>query len=94
MKILCGLGEDQRNLYLIGFGDSYKYRKANINRTYHKDSNRIPNIFSSLNDLNKRGSFFFNQLINIALSRKDDLESLGYVLLYLASQGKNIGMTL
>jgi len=67
---------DPNNLYLIDFGFARKYKSSRTGK--HIKFNIIKKL---------AGSFYFssnNALIGYELSRRDDLESLGYTLLYLA----------
>jgi len=69
-----GIGRFQNIIYMTNFNSAKKYTKEdNLNHIkFNKSNNSIGNyIFSSINAL--RG---------IELSRRDDLESLGYILIY------------
>ena len=69
-----GIGRFQNIIYMTNFNSAKKYaKKDNLEHIkYNKTKNNIDNyIFSSINAL--RG---------IELSRRDDLESLGYMLIY------------
>ena len=80
------IGTSQTNLiYLVDFGCAKPFRFFNettskIEHIAYKDnnvsSNGTINIFSSI-----------NQHMNIETSRRDDLESLGYMLIYFANKG-------
>jgi serine/threonine protein kinase len=66
------LGEKDNNIYLIDFGLSYYKNNDVSNNEIKKTSGLIGSItYASLNAHN-----------NIELNRKDDLESLGYMLIY------------
>ena len=80
------IGTSQTNLiYFVDFGCAKPFRFFNetaskIEHTAYKDNNVSPtgsiNIFSSI-----------NQHMNIETSRGDDLESLGYMLIYFSNKG-------
>ena len=68
---------DPHNIYLIDFGFSRKYRSSKTGR--HIKFNKNYYLI---------GSLFFsscNAIQGYEISRRDDLESLGYVILYLAN---------
>ena len=64
-------------IYLIDFGLSHKYRSS---RTYkHIKFKNLKLTYGSLRYLSINGNFGYEQ------SRRDDLESLGYMLVYLST---------
>ncbi|CAD8161729.1 unnamed protein product [Paramecium octaurelia] len=76
-KILTQLGK--HDLVLIDFQHSSKYK--------HKNGKFIgyPSKFSNLNKLTKYSSL--NQHLGLTASPKDDLESLGFILMYFLKKG-------
>ena len=73
-NFLIGLNENSHIIYIIDFGLSEKYRNS---RTYK----HIP--FSTNNSFVGTARYSsINSLKGYSQSRRDDLESLGYVLLY------------
>ena len=74
-NVAIGIEEKSKYIYLLDFGLSKKYRSSKTKKhfPYVKNNKMIGNIrFSSINALNG-----FTQ------SRRDDLESLGYLLIFL-----------
>lgn len=68
-NFLFGLNEDKNKIFIIDFGFCKLYNENNLNKT----NNLVGSIYyASINSHNM-----------IELSRRDDLESLGYLLLYL-----------
>ncbi|CAD8100222.1 unnamed protein product [Paramecium sonneborni] len=76
-KILTQIGKN--DLVLIDFQHSAKYK--------HKNGKFIgyPSKFSNLNKLTKYSSL--NQHLGLTASPKDDLESLGFLLMYFLKKG-------
>jgi len=72
-NFLIGSGKNKSKIYIIDFGLSKKYIDSNGNHNvYHKNSSFT-------------GSYRFSSIRNhkgIIQSRRDDLESIGYMLLY------------
>ena len=74
-NINIGIGDNSKFLYLIDFGLCKKYRSSKTKKHYPyvQGKDLIGNVrYSSLNALEGKSQ-----------SRRDDLESLGYVLIYL-----------
>ena len=74
-NINIGIGDNSKFLYLIDFGLCKKYRSSKTKKHYPyvQGKGLIGNVrYSSLNALEGKSQ-----------SRRDDLESLGYVLIYL-----------
>ena len=69
-----GLGRFQNIIYITDFNSAKRYRNKN---TLEHNKFRVSNNFD--------GNFIFssvNALRGVELSRRDDLESLGYMLIY------------
>ncbi|KAL0687473.1 hypothetical protein Bca4012_087150 [Brassica carinata] len=73
-NFLMGLGRKANQVYLIDFGLAKRYRDANTNRHIPYKENK------NLTGTARYASC--NTHLGIEQSRRDDLESLGYVLLY------------
>ena len=72
------IGKNDPNiLYLIDFGLSRKYRSSRTGK--HIKFNNLKLTFGSLRYLSINGNRRYEQ------SRRDDLESLGYMLIYIAT---------
>ncbi|CAI0435996.1 unnamed protein product [Linum tenue] len=90
-NFLMGLGQHENKVYIIDFGLAKKYRDSATRRHIpYKETNR------SLNGTPRYASV--NNHLGIEQSRRDDLESLGYVLMYflrgnLPWQGLKINRT-
>lgn len=72
-NFVIGIEENSNNVYLIDYG---------LSRTYIEDGNHIP-YMENKNLIGTARYFSINTHLRIEQSRRDDLESLGYVLLYL-----------
>jgi serine/threonine protein kinase len=70
--------ESDQRVYLIDYGLSKAFREADGTHIPHKTGKKISG------NLRYSG---LNTLLGIESSRRDDLESLGYVLIYLANGG-------
>ena len=70
-----GIGDKANRVYLIDFGLAKKYLKENKKHIEFRDGKNLTGtaIYSSLNT-----HYGFEQ------SRRDDMESIAYVLIYLA----------
>ena len=69
--------EDPELIYLIDFGLSHKYKSSRTGK--HIQFKNLRLIYGSLRYLSINGNKGYEQ------SRRDDLESLGYMLIYLAT---------
>ena len=72
-NFLTGLGKNAAKVYLIDFGLAKKYIRPDGAHIYFKENKKFigtPRFASS------------NMHLGYALSRRDDLESLGYILIY------------
>ena len=73
-NFVIGLGENKRNLYLLDFGLAKKYRSSVTLKHYEMGNKK------KLTGTARYSSI--NALSGYEQSRRDDLESIGYVLLY------------
>ena len=73
-NFVIGLGENKRNLYLLDFGLAKKYRSSTTLKHYPMIKKK------NLTGTARYASI--NALSGYEQSRRDDLESIGYVLLY------------
>ena len=72
-NFLYGLNKENKNIYIIDFGFCKSFINDNIHVPFKKTNNLIGSkTYASLNAHNL-----------IELTRRDDLESLGYILIYL-----------
>ena len=69
--------KDPKVIYLIDFGFAKKYRSSRTGK--HIQFKNLRKIFGSLTYISINGNAGYEQ------SRRDDLESLGYMLVYLAT---------
>jgi serine/threonine protein kinase len=74
-NFLLGLNDKKKQFYLIDFG----FCKSYINNDNHIESKKVNGLIGSLTYASLNAHNF------IELSRRDDLESLGYMLLYFYS---------
>jgi serine/threonine protein kinase len=74
-NFVCGRGTNSNNIYLVDFG---------LTRTYlDSQGKHVPNKFDSSSDITGTARYCSaNAHMSIKLSRRDDLESLGYILVY------------
>lgn len=75
-NFLLGVNENCKDIYIIDFGFCKSYID-NTNPTNHIEMTNITNMIGSITYASINAHKF------IQLSRRDDLESLGYMLLYL-----------
>ena len=76
-NFVMGIAENTSLVYLLDFGLAKAYRKGSEHVRYREDKHMIGTVrYASIN--NQRG---------VQQSRRDDLESLGYVLVYLVNGG-------
>jgi hypothetical protein len=76
---VIGHGKENERLHLVGLADCIQYvNEDGTHALWQEDLNHagIENIFSST-----------NTHLGFGLSRRDDIESLAYMLLYLDSKG-------
>jgi serine/threonine protein kinase len=71
-NFLFGLNNDKKNIYIIDFG----FCKSYLNGETHIELKKTKNLIGSLNYASMNSHDY------LELSRRDDLESLGYMLLY------------
>ena len=71
-NFLFGLNSDKKNIYIIDFGLCKSY----LNHDNHIELKKTKNLIGSLNYAS------INSHDYLELSRRDDLESLGYMLVY------------
>lgn len=72
-NFLLGLGSEKQNIFLIDFGFCKTYMKDNV----HMPLKKIHNLIGSKTYASINSHKF------LELSRRDDMESLGYMLVYL-----------
>lgn len=86
-----GLGENKNQLYLIDFGLAKKFRTSeNLQHVKFKDKKKLTGTarYASLKALRGLGNnllillIFIFLLFKLEQSRRDDLEAIGYVLIY------------
>ena len=78
-NFVLGIGRFQNIIYMTNFNSAKRY----------KDKNTLEHIKYKLSN-NFRGNYIFasvNALRGVELSRRDDLESLGYILIYFLKGG-------
>jgi len=78
-NFLIGLGKKFQSIYLIDFGLSKKFQDSNGIHISYKENKQLTGTarYASINNH-----------LGIEQSRRDDLESLGYVLIYFARGGQ------
>ena len=79
MSNICIGRKDPENIYLIDFGLSHKYKSSRTGK--HIKFNNLQKAFGNLKFLSVNGNNGYEQ------SRRDDLESLGYLLVFLFKNG-------
>ena len=73
-NILMGLEENANTLYLIDFGLAKKWKLSNGQHIPYKDGKNLTGTARYASHFTHNG---------IEQSRRDDLEGIGYILLYL-----------
>jgi serine/threonine protein kinase len=83
-NFLMGAGKNSHIVYLIDFGLAKQYRDSKGHHISYKDNKRLTGTprYASINNHKGIGkkNFFLTKIVE--QSRRDDLESLGYVLMY------------
>lgn len=78
-----GINENNIMVYLIDFGLAKKYRSSrNLQHIKYTNNKKLTGTarYASINALRGSGKFFAK--IILEQSRRDDLEAIGYVLMY------------
>ena len=82
-NFMIGIEENEDKIYIIDFGLSKKYRSSkNLEHIKFRQHKKLTGTirYASLNSSRYYGK---NSMINLEQSRRDDLEAIGNVLMYL-----------